>query len=318
MKRKLGWVTAAVVCLLTAVVVWATFYMLDYSLNIDKSHARDYNHKYASLFRNYPETGPWIDSLKSAGALRDTFVTMASGEKHHAIFMPARETTNRTAVVVHGYTDNAVAMLFLGYMYHHDLGFNVLLPDLHGHGKSEGCEAQMGWKERWDVQRWIAIADSMFRDGTEHASIVVHGVSMGGAVTMAVSGDKTPASVKCFVDDCGYTSVWDEFKTQLGAQFGLPDFPLMYTASLLCKLKYGWSFGEASALRQVKKCRKPMLFIHGDRDTFVPTAMVYELYKAKPAPKELYIAHGSRHAQSYRDHRKEYTARVKDFVERSM
>lgn len=66
----------------------------------------------------------------------------------------------------------------------------------------------------------------------------------------------------------------------------------MYTTSALCKLMYGWSFGEASALKQVAKCHKPMLFIHGSKDTFVPTDMVYPLYEAKPQPKQLWIARG--------------------------
>ena len=30
-----------------------------------------------------------------------------------------------------------------------------------------------------------------------------------------------------------------------------------------------------------------MFFIHGDKDTYVPTWMVYPLYEAKSAPKQL-------------------------------
>lgn len=309
---------AVVLAAALGVLAWGSAYMVDYALTPANNRTRDYSYKYKQLFRAYPETRPWVDSLRRVGALHDTVVTMATGERHHAIFMPARERTERTAVVVHGYTDNAVAMLFLGYMYHHDLGLNVLLPDLHGHGKSEGREAQMGWKERHDVRRWVDVADELFRDSTGASSIVVHGVSMGGATTMALAGDETPDAVKCFVDDCGFSSAWGEMATQLDQQFGLPEFPLMYGASLLCKLKYGWWFGEASALRQVRKCRKPMLFIHGSDDRFVPTAMVYDLYRAKPAPKWLYVAPGSRHAMSYHDHKAEYTARVKALLDAAM
>lgn len=135
---------------------------------------------------------------------------------------------------------------------------------------------------------------------------------------MKVSGEYLPAYVKCFVEDCGYTSVWDEFDGQLDEQFGLPAFPLMWTTSALCKARYGWSFGEASPLNQVKKCHRPMLFIHGSSDTFVPTRMVYPLYKAKPEPKELWIVKGAEHARSYTEHTAEYTARVKAFAERYM
>lgn len=304
--------------LVVSVVLGGSIYMLSYSLVPDNNDTHSYNRKYEQLFADCLEIKPWHDSLQNVAALRDTFVTMANGERHHALYIPARERTNRTAVVIHGYTANAVDVMYLGYMYHHDLNFNVLLPDLHAHGKSEGKVIQMGWKERDDVHRWIAIADSMYRDSLGTASIVVHGVSMGAATTMAVSGDSTAAAVKCFVEDCGYSSVWEEFKGQLSEQFGLPEFPLMYSASLLCKLAYGWSFGEASALKQVRKCHKPMLFIHGDQDTFVPTAMVYDLYDAKSEPKELYIAHGSAHAMSYKDHKREYTARVKRFLEKYM
>ena len=59
-----------------------------------------------------------------------------------------------------------------------------------------------------------------------------------------------------------------------------------------------------------------MLFIHGDSDDFVPTAMVHELYQAKPEPKQLWLAPGSAHARAYSDHPAEYTRLVRDFVAR--
>lgn len=58
----------------------------------------------------------------------------------------------------------------------------------------------------------------------------------------------------------------------------------------------------------------PMLFIHGDSDKFVPTNMVYQLYEAKPAPKELWIASETAHARSYMNHRAEYIQRVGTFI----
>ena len=118
----------------------------------------------------------------------------------------------------------------------------------------------MGWKDRLDILKWINVTKGIYGDSTE---IVIHGISMGAATTMMVSGEQLPANVKCFVEDCGYTSVWDEFSKELKNQFGLPEFPLLDATSLLCKIKYGWSFKEASALNQVRKCHLPMFFIHG-------------------------------------------------------
>ena len=145
----------------------------------------------------------------------------------------------------------------------------------------------MGWLDRKDVTQWMEVANRIYGDST---SMVVHGISMGAATTMMVSGEPQPDYVKCFVEDCGYTSVWDQFSKELKAQFGLPQFPLMYTADWLCQLEYGWGFKEASALKQVARCHLPMFFIHGDKDDYVPTWMVYKLYEAKPQPKALWLS----------------------------
>lgn len=249
--------------------------------------------------------------------MRDTFVTMPSGDRHHAIFLSNDSAKGRTAVIVHGYKDHCKSFLDLGIMYHDSLGYNILLPDLHGHGLSDGNDIQMGWKDRLDVLHWTKVAEEMFRDSLYESKMVVHGVSMGAATTMCLSGEKNlPPYIRAFVEDCGYTSVWDEFSGQLKEQFGLPAFPLMYTTSLLCKWQYGWSFEEASPIKQVAKCNRPMLFIHGDADTYVPYSMLSPLYNAKPQPKEMWIAPGSQHAKAFHDHPAEYTAVVRDFLQK--
>ena len=79
------------------------------------------------------------------------------------------------------------------------------MPDLHACGKSEGEAIGMGWNDRLDVMRWL----QTFQTDT----MVVHGVSMGAATTMMLSSMQKPHGVKDirFIEDCGYTSVWDEF-----------------------------------------------------------------------------------------------------------
>ena len=299
-----------------ALLVGAGFYMLDYALKPEElqTRSRDIPGSYTYLYTDYPEMQPWVDSLRANGALRATLIKNERGESLHALYVRAARPTGRTAVIVHGYTDNALLMLPIGYLYSRQLGYNILLPDLHAHGGSAGDAVQMGWLDRLDVLQWIDKANELFDDSTR---MVVHGISMGAATTMMVSGeDGLPPYVKCFVEDCGYTSVWDEFRGELKNQFGLPAFPLLNVASWLCGLRYGWTFREASALEQVKRCPLPMLFIHGDADTFVPTWMVHPLYEAKPAPKELWLVPGAAHAVSYRENKVEYTRRVQEFTDK--
>ena len=311
MKHKMLYTAAAVAAILLALTAYGSFYLVGYALDsAPQSHRKNWGKALAW----YPELRPWLDSLRAERAWADTFATMPDGTRAHAVLIRSRRAAGRTAVVIHGYTNNSIDMLHIARIYNREMHYNILLPDLHGHGLSGGSDIQMGWNDRHDILRWIDMAPQAFGTSPDSMRMVVHGISMGAATTMCVSGEPTPHYVRCFVEDCGYTSAWDEFAHELRSRFGMPEFPLMYTASALTWAKYGWTFGEASPLKQVARCRKPMLFIHGDRDTFVPTDMVYRLYRAKPQPKQLWIAHGSKHAMAYRDHRKEYTQRVTSFA----
>lgn len=305
MLKRIILTVGIVLALLVVAIIGGSFYMLDYSLAPDAERT-DTAYCFRKQFKHYPETRPWIDSLRRCGALRDTFVTMPNHERHHAFFI--NNDSRKTALVIHGWRDCSITFLFLARMYEREFDYNVVLPDLHAHGLSEGDMIQMGWFDSEDALHWL----SLFQTDT----MVVHGVSMGAATTMMISAREMPKGIRDirFVEDCGYTSVWDEFAGELKSQFGLPEFPLMYSTSLLCKLRYGWSFGEASAIREVSKCRHPMLFIHGGNDKFVPTEMVYRLYDAKPTKKKIWIAEGVAHAQSFSRHKDEYRRQVKAFL----
>ena len=320
---KKGIIIAFVIVIVVMVVatIGGSFYMLDFALAPDAERT-DTAASFRQLVEKHPEVKPWLDSLNQRGALCDTFINMPSGERHHGYFI--RQATDSTknmadsttmshpvAIVVHGWRDTAIKFMTIARIYEL-AGYHVLMPDLHAHGLSEGEAVQMGWKDRKDVLHWMTVASKLF--GTN--DFVIHGVSMGAATTMCVSGEKMPECVKTvrFVEDCGYTSVWDEFSYELKEEFGLSDFPILYASSLLCKIKYGWSFGEASSIKQVRKCPYPMLFIHGDDDTFVPSEMVHLLYEAKQGEKDLWITKGTKHARSYSDYREEYIQRVRAFI----
>ena len=180
------YVIAGVILVLFAVLYGASRYMLGFSLKPDPGR-KDVDSTYNILYERFPDMRTWVDSLRSSGRLRDTFVVMQDGLRMHALYLGADDARGRTAVIVHGYKDAAAKFLHLARMYNRDLGYNVLMPDLHGHGLSEGEDIQMGWKDADDVLQWIGIAESLFRDAAYESQLVVHGVSMGAATTMNVS-----------------------------------------------------------------------------------------------------------------------------------
>lgn len=302
---------SAVMILVAALLAGISWYLLDYALR-PGDRSRDESRAWREMDARYPGLEEWRDSLQQAHAWHDTLVIAPDGTPLHAYYIRTRPATARTALLIHGYTDCAVRMMHLGRMYERQLGANLLVPDLRNAGRSGGDHFQMGWADRLDAKLWAALAPRLFGDSVR---LVVHGVSMGAATTMMLAGEADlPEGVRAFVEDCGYTTVDDQFTKELRAQFGLPRFPLIPAASLLCRLRYGWDFGEASSIEAVRRCDKPMLFIHGTADTYVPVEMVHPLYQAKSRPKALWLAPGAAHARSYATHPEEYLRRTRQFL----
>lgn len=216
------------------------------------------------------------------------------------------------ALSFHGYTGSASDMAPYAKAFY-DLGFSVLTPDALAHGDSEGKYIGMGWLERPDVLDWIGSIVS----ADPEAQIVLHGVSMGGATVMMAAGEDLPENVKCIVEDCGYSSVWDEFRLQLKNVFHMPAFPLLYAATLMSKLRAGYSFGEASSVEQLKRASVPILFIHGEADTFVPFEMLDTVFEAcASAVKEKLPVPNAAHGAACATAPRLYWETVENFVSR--
>ena len=310
--RKVKIISIFVAALFLVALVVATIFFFNTALKT-KVTSTDENDSYAFLFEKKDYLKTWVDSLLQHNALRDTFIISPDGKELHALYVRASQPSPNTALIVHGYTDNSIRMLMIGHLYSHEMGYNILLPDLRGQGKTLNDHIQMGWFDRKDVIGWMDVVKGIFGDTT---NIVVHGISMGAATTMMVSGESLPDNVKCFVEDCGFTSVWDEYVHVMKQDYGLPPFPLLYTTSLYCKWQNGWDFKEASSFEQLKKCTRPMFFIHGDADTYVPTWMVYKLHETHRGEKDLWVVPEVEHANAYWDYTDEYVTRTKAFVEK--
>lgn len=221
--------------------------------------------------------------------------TSQDGLKLKAMFLPADSKSDKVLIAIHGYRSYNIREYANYLKFYHELGFHILLPDNRAHGESEGKYIGFGWLDRLDCIQWIHYMKKYFHQDLQ---IVLHGISMGSATVLMASGEDLPDDVKCIISDCGFTSVLDEFKHELH-DHKIASTLLIPTATLLSKKRVGYSFKEASTIEQVKKSRTPTLFIHGDQDDFVPTYMVYDLYNACQADKDLLIVEGAKHAESF-------------------
>ena len=236
-------------------------FMTNYALKPAQHGEADIERTRAKADSLAPGVMAWYDDLHQKGIFKDINRTDPDGYKLHAVYAPAKDpaTAQGTAIIVHGYTDNHLVFMYLVRMYRDEFNYNVMVPDLQFFGYSEGVAAQMGWLDRLDVEDWAAVAHDIFKDDFT----VVHGVSMGAATAMMMSGDDLPPYIRAFVEDCGYSSAWDQFAHNLKDSFHLPPFPILNSASLVSKRRYGWGFKQASSVEQLAKCDRRELLREG-------------------------------------------------------
>lgn len=229
----------------------------------------------------------------------------------HAYVVKAKEPTDKWLVCVHGYTSNPRAMGSYA-LHYYEKGYNVILPVMRGHDVSDQKYITMGWLDRLDIVDWINYLISIYKD----PQIVLHGVSMGAATVMMTTGEELPANVKCCVADCGYSSVWDEFKNELKHGYHLPPHPLLEITDIVTKLVAGYGFKEASSVKQLKKSKTPTLFIHGEKDAFVPYWMLDLNYNAAACEKQKLSIPDAEHAESNVVHPEIYWKEAFSFVDK--
>lgn len=241
---------------------------------------------------------PDPDNILLQDGAEDRWLLSRDGLSLHAIYLPQVQSSHLYAVLCHGYGSKPADM-FRSAEHFYDLGYNILAPAARSHERSGGTFVSMGWLERLDIVDWV---DGLVKQDPE-ARIVLYGISMGGTTVMMTAGEELPGNVRCIIEDCGYSSVWDEFAGQLKEMFGLPTFPVLDAASLVCRLRAGFGFREASAVEQLKKATLPMLFIHGEADTFVPYYMLDLVYEACASPEKerLSVPEAAHGAASYAD-----------------
>lgn len=229
-----------------------------------------------------------------------------------ANYIPAGHS-KKTVIILHGYMNNKDTVGPYAAMFHR-LGYNTLQPDARAHGQSQGKYIGYGWVEKADVKKWVK---QVLKKTGKRQKIVIFGVSMGGATAMMTSGEKLPHQVKAIIEDCGYTDVKSEIEHEAQALYhmpAVPRFPLVEILSGINRAKVGYFMAAGSSVNQLKKNKRPILFIHGNKDTFVPTKMVYTNYHADHSPKELWVVPGAKHAKSFATHPKAYQEHVAKFL----
>lgn len=256
-------------------------------------------------------TQKFIESIKDN--TEEIVIESKEGFKLHGHKYLQKNPTNKWFVIAHGYQSSEKESNKFAYHLYQQ-GYNILTYNQRAMSPSEGSYITMGIKESDDLILWIEAIKEQYPD----AQFALHGTSMGSATVLMASGkENLPKSVKAIIADCGYTSVWDIFKSELKQRFNLPSFPVLHMASLMGipKANINLFSSEGSVVKKIEKSTTPTLFIHGTSDSFVPFPMVNELYDAlKIDEKEKYVVEGAGHGEAQYVNPEEYYGKIEEFL----
>ena len=191
------------------------------------------------------------------------------------------ESAKPTIVYLHGIGDNrdsstGVIARFLA------LGFNVIVYDSRGHGRSEGDRCTYGFFEKLDLIR------VMNQAGVERAILIGH--SLGGAVALQA------AALDTRIVTVVAASTFADLRS-----IAIERAPFVFTPSLIdaafkrAEEDADFVVDQASPLLAAAALTIPVFIIHGGLDRGTRPAHSTRVYEALPGPKRLLIVPDAGH-----------------------
>ena len=226
----------------------------------------------------------------------------------HGVWIPA-QGSDKTIVIMHGHGGSYDFDVYRAPALQ-EAGFNVLLFDFRAHGRSEGKRMTFGYEEQRDVQ---AAIEFLHNRGMKHIGLL--GFSYGGMAAMVATPDCV--DVEAVISDGGPAWIRTAIAVR-GVELGFPLWlgkAVSWLIISVTSLRLGVNLFRFEPIRRVDKITpRPILFIHGDHDQYLPD--FDELYAAANSPKELWRLPDAGHTTASQLYPEEHARRVIEFFKR--
>lgn len=222
----------------------------------------------------------------------DVWLTTSDGLKLHGWFFSTHSAPAvATIIFFHGNGGNISNVGWVGQLLS-SRGFNVLLLDYRGYGRSEGDVA--------DEQGLYADAEAAYQyvtqtRGVAPESLVLYGQSLGTAVAADLASRKKCAAL---ILESGFSSASDLAATVL---------------PLLPRRLHFLSRNRFESAQKLAGVKCPVLITHGEPDYTIPKEHAQRLFAAANEPKKLLIFPGAGH-NVFGSQGSEYLDLIADFV----
>jgi hypothetical protein len=208
-------------------------------------------------------------------------LTTPNGENISAKFFK-NERAEWTILFSHGNAED----IFSSTPFFEELsqtGFNVLAYDYRGYGTSEGKPSEKNAYE--DIETAYNYLINEQRISPE--KIIIHGRSLGGAVSVDLASRKT----------CGGLIVESSFVTA---------FRVLTKVSI-------YPFDKFENIKKIDLVKCPILFIHGKRDSLIPFWHSEKLFESANEPKTFYAVENADHNDVAYKAQEVYFLKIKEF-----
>ena len=202
-------------------------------------------------------------------AVEDLAIVTDDGERLHGWWVGAAGAARGHVLFCHGNAGNIASRGAYARILS-QAGFDVLLFDYRGYGRSSGRPSERGTYR--DAR--AALASLMSRPGVRRARTLYLGESLGAAVALELALEAPPAGV---ILQSAFTSVRDMAREVL---------PLVPAAIVP---------DAYPSLRLLPRLEAPVLILHGERDDVVGVGHGRALFAAAREPKRLEVLAGAGH-----------------------
>ena len=243
-----------------------------------------------------PGDRSWGGSAALAEGMQDIWIAFPSkvtGEeaKLHGLWLPAKQNADTGPVMLylHGARWNVTGSA-PRIRRMQQLGFSVLAIDYRGFGKSsKGLPSEdMAYEDAQTAWKWLAA-----QHGQRERFVFGH--SLGGAIAIDLASR---------VDDERGVIVEGTFTS-------IPD--------VASSMKFGWLpispliTQRFASIRKVAKVQSPLLVVHGENDSLIPSDLGRRLYDAATGPKHFLLVEGGSHFSTMAVGLPRYRQALKDF-----
>lgn len=202
-------------------------------------------------------------------------------------FIPALGEAKGTLLHLHGNAENMTSHFgFVDWLP--AAGFNLLVFDYRGYGKSAGRPHRAGVYE----DSCAALAYLRSRGDIDPTRLLVFGQSLGGAQAIAVVGGGERQGVRAVVVESSFYSYRSIVRDSIGKM------PLLsFFKTPLAQILINDDLSPADYVGKIAPI--PLLLIHGTRDEIIPFRHAELLLERAGEPKSLWRIEGGNHTAAF-------------------